>query len=68
MTAAEFLLGGLVLLPLLSAAASAVVPDRARRVLGTLTALAAVGFAAAVAVQLTAGEVVELSLDRKSVV
>lgn len=62
MTAAEFLLGGLVLLPLLSAAASAVVPDRARRVLGTLTALAAVGFAAAVAVQLTAGEVVELSL------
>ena len=62
MNAAQFSTGALVLLPLIAAACSALMPVAARRVLGLAVALGCAGFTAAVVSAVGAGEVVELSL------
>lgn len=62
MTAAEYSVGSLVLLPLLASAVSVLLPVRGRRLLALLVVFALAGFTALVAVQTAAGEVVELAL------
>lgn len=62
MTPAQFCLGGLVLLPLLASALSVLLPLRARRLLALLVALTVASLTAVVALQTTAGEMVELAV------
>lgn len=62
MTAAEYSVGSLVLLPLLASAVSVLLPVRGRRLLALLVVFALAGFTALVSVQTAAGEVVELAL------
>ncbi|GAA1453161.1 complex I subunit 5 family protein [Nesterenkonia lacusekhoensis] len=62
MSAAEFSLGGLVLLPLLASAAAVLLGGRARGVVGLLTALLICGLCAPVLAQAVAGSVTVLPL------
>ena len=62
MSLAEFSLGGLVLLPLLAAAVSALVPARARQVIAAAVVVTVVGLTALVVRQTAAGQVVEVAL------
>lgn len=62
MTFAQFSLGALVLLPLLAAAVSVLLPTSARRVPGVVTSLLVLGLTAPVLLEVGAGAPVELAL------
>lgn len=64
MSLAEISLGALVLLPLVVAAVSAVLPHRVRRAVGAVTALMITGLTVPVVAQIASGEVLEVALGQ----